>query len=169
MDVTDNGPAPSAATASQQRSIQGISIGGLVAVVLAALCFIVVVIFAARRNQKKHYPLKHHPLEEYDDATYLKDDFDTTSHASRRALVFNEDDSIFSGLTSHGARGLDPPSSLANRPHQQDVHVCTSATCEVCEKRRQSSLQFIPAVMPSQSSGSLSRPRSFVATDTIQL
>jgi hypothetical protein len=169
MDVADNGPAPSAATATQQRSMEGITIGGLISVLLAALFCILVVLVAARRNQKNRYPLKHHPLEEYDDSTYLRDDVDAASRASRRALVFNDEDSIFSGLTSTGARGLDPPSSLANRPHQQDVHVCTSATCEICEKRRQSGLQFVPAVVPSNSSESLSRPRSFVATDTIQL
>jgi hypothetical protein len=176
MDVTDNGPAVAAATTSRQAPMSKVSIGGLVGVVLAALFLILVVLFAARRKQKNQYALKHHALDEYDDSTYLKDDFEATSVSSKRqAHIVNEDDSIFSGLTSHGAgksgrTGLDPPSSLlATRPYQRDVHVCTSATCEVCENRRQSGLQFIPAVMPSHSSDSLSRPRSFVAQDTVQL
>lgn len=172
LDVTDNGPAVSAATAARQGPIPGVSIGGLVGVVLAALLFIVVVVFAARRKQKSHRVLKHHALEEYDDETYLKEDFDagTQNSSPRRAHVINEDDSIFSGLSSYAQpRGLDPPTSLGNRFDQRDVHVCNSATCQVCEKRRQSGLQFIPAILPSHSSESIPRPRSFVTHDTVQL
>ena len=175
-DGDNGGGGGSAIIGSRDAPAQGVSIGGLVGVVLAALFLILVILFAARRKQKGNQALKHQKLEEYDDSTYLKDDFDnSTMYSPRRAHVMSEEDSVVTGLTNFTRKNpkvapavISYPNSILSKGHH-DVHVCSSATCEACEQRRQAGLQFIPAVMPSHSYDSVSPARSYVASNTVQL
>jgi len=136
--------------------------------------------------------------DDYDDSTYLKDDFDaTTAHMDafstpeRRTHIVGEADSIVSGWSdfsknnknrsgaskaagdsSPKLRSFEDMQVVTDRHVHNDVHVCSSATCEVCEQRRQDGLQFIPTGMPSHSIPSdecLLPPRDYVASDTVQL
>lgn len=174
MEVQSNGDT-SAIVAPSDKSMKGVTVGGLVGVAIAALFLIFVVVIAARRKQKRsyRYSYKHHQLDEYDDSTYLKDDVDTSSTRSLpRVHVLSDEDSAFTG-TNASPRNLglsvESVSALAGRHDHHDVHICSSATCEICEARRQTGPQFLPAILPSLSYDSISRTSGYVANNTVQL
>jgi len=179
------GPTVAGAQQAQPTRVT-LSAAAIVGVALAALFLILVMIFALRRKRRNEYPMKHHTLDDdYDDSTYLKDDYDSNSSAAmstpdRKIRIVGEDDSLFSGLSDFQAdatstprmRTFDDFGALSRNTVQQDVHVCSSATCEVCERRRQSGLQFIPVGMPSHSHESIqtdSSSRNYMAGDTVNL
>jgi hypothetical protein len=88
----------------------------------------------------------------------------TTSNLSRdykprKIHVVGESDSILSRSTGHskdggsddvdsvlGPYGAGPLAHIGRK--YGDVHVCSSATCELCEQRRQEGLQFPPKGTP---------------------
>jgi hypothetical protein len=164
---------------------KGLSAGGLVGIVLGALILLLfMLLFAARRRRRDDddRSLKHQKLED------LADDMEvatnsTGSMSPRRTHVVGEDDSMMSGWTGYtpersGERKKNPyyfnqgmDHSLSEQYSNQDVHLCSSATCEQCELRRQAGLQFVPTGMPNHTNtpypGDASR--DYVATDTVQL
>lgn len=199
MQIFTNSPGGGSVSAVQQNPTvtSKISPGAVVGVVLAALVALILVLFTIRERQKNDYLSKHHQLDEHDDSTYLKDDFDGSVHNSsdgglsspvsltdRKHHVLGEDDSLLSGWTGisrdpnryHEDEGprlrsfneLDVPS---DRHVHGDVHVCSSATCEICERRRQAGVQFVPTGLNSYSHESLPSDgsREYMATDTVHL
>lgn len=101
----------------------------------------------------------------------------------RLAHIVGEDNSILSswsyyndkekskGELDHYDLSKDPRSGLARIANGNNVHKCSSATCEICEAQRQSGLQFVPVAMPGYSHESLPEEsqRVYLAEDTVQL
>jgi hypothetical protein len=156
--TTGSGGVSPATMTSQKNSI---SSGGIAGIAFAGLSLALVAILVVRQSQRKVYS-KNRSMGGLEDETYLKDDFDgslspCTQSPSRREVVIGEGDSAFSTCGGYG-----PDQTAENFPSLRlygkgwdhgptDVHMCSSATCDVCEGRRQGGLQFIPSGMPSQS------------------
>lgn len=154
--------------------------------------------YVTRHHSLDDYDDSTYLKDDYDGRTHTKSDgFSGGSSSSgspgrfgaspRKTHVVGEADSIMSEWTGftpdRGARtsalGSSPPvirtfeefDPLQTYPGQ-DVHHCSSATCEVCELNRQAGLQFIPTGMPSHSHESFtgsSSSRDYVASDTVKL
>lgn len=77
------GDGVSAVQGDQFQPTTRISSAAVVGVALAALALLLVILFAARSKQRERYIEKHHSLdEEFDDETYLKDDYEKSSFKS---------------------------------------------------------------------------------------
>ena len=141
---------------------------GYLTLAAAALVLVLLAVMLARRRRREEM-VKHVELgEDDDDETYLRDMESNGSSPDRLARVVGEDDSIQTGWTGGATDAYF--ANTESRPSHQDVHICSSATCEVCERNRQSGVQFIPSgtnmthpPMPPDS------PRQYSADDTVQL
>lgn len=175
----------------QGRSVEDdddLSAGGAVAVAMSALLILLLLLLFVRRRRQQHsYEVKHQELDDvYDDETYLRDAAEVSSDENnspdrekRISHVVGDGDSVITSWTGYtngqdsidGANGLLGARARANATKAQDVHKCSSATCEVCEYRRQAGLQFVPTFMPSHSNlrPPVDAEREYGATDTVQL
>jgi len=142
--------------------------------IAAALAFILLLILLIRRNRDDDQ-VSHVKLEEGDETFVREFETDASSpeYKDRNAHVVGEADSIFSGWTGYTKDGADQndqgiPGRLG---HQHgDVHVCSSATCEVCEQKRREGVQFIPTGTPPRLDGLPSgAAREYVSEDTVEL
>ena len=163
----------------------GMGVGGILGITLAGVVLVLLfMLLAVRRKRRDEYNLKHHTLVEVTDSdTYLQE---TDETSARNVHIVGETDSVFSGWTGYSSasrfnnnntiRGSDQGSGNYGDEHldrqspTQNVHQCSSATCEVCEHQRQQGLQFLPT-MPSHSHDVLLRTdtRDYLATDTVEL
>jgi hypothetical protein len=134
--------------------------------------------------------------DDYDRSSYKSDLEGAASRSTipapfatppRQTHILGEADSLISswdGFTPTRPVQSDLPLARSQRdlqveagisePHAgQDVHKCSSATCEICEADRQAGLQFIPAGMPSHSYDreipSNSSSREYISKDTVDL
>ena len=164
----------------QERSVASdddVSAGVWVGVAAGCLAVVLLLLLLVRRRQASD-EVSHLKLEEdEDDETYLKDlasaDSSLKDYQTRNVHVVGEENSIVSGWTGYTPE--DPAESSGKLDHAHgDVHVCASATCEVCEQRRRQGLQFVPtagtatagagaSLLPSDAS------RDYVAEDTVEL
>jgi len=118
----------------------------------------------------------------------------------RVAHIVGEEDSVMTGWTGYSYRkesttspdkedekwspamvspsriskSRTPPrsnSGTASNSHNTDVHKCSSATCNICEKSRQKGIQFVPAPNVKELASALPRDaaREYVADDTVYL
>jgi len=179
-----SGGAITAIEADQAQADDKIGAGGFVTIAAAALVLLLVALMLVR-SKRRDEMVKHVSLED-DDDTYLKDIEQESNHSSASLnrlanLVGDDADSVRSGWTGasthfrNAGQSLDAMySNTESRPSHQDVHVCSSATCEVCERNRQSGVQFIPsgASLPSQPPLPPlppDAPRQYAADDTVTL
>ena len=164
---------------------------GTSAIVIAGVLVLLFFALFVRRRNRDSYSMKHHSLD--DDGEVLEDDtfFDGASSPGsvlfdpnatpRKSHIVGEEDSIFSGWTGYdmAGRNLDDsydgprrggPRGVDEHAMTQDVHRCASATCEICELRRQAGIQFLPT-MPSHSGDSVpeNATRVYETRDTIAL
>lgn len=180
----------------QEPDDKGLGAGGFVAVAGTGLILILFLLLFVRRRHSDEYSLKHRQLEDMDmddDDTYLKDiDGDTNTsppgsvYDNRNTYIVGEDESIMTGWTGNngnstlgGDDNYDPglqrqrplyeDYDLAGVYGHRDVHQCSSAMCNVCERQRRSGLQFIPSGMPSHSSLPDNVTRTYHSSDTVQL
>ena len=159
----------------------GINAGFAVGIAAAGLAFLLILILLIKRNNDND-EVSHLKLEEdANDETFIRE-FETTAsnmsrdYETRNVHVVGEADSIISGWTGFNSREgmraheeLEMPLGKLAHP-QGDVHVCSSATCDVCEKRRQQFVQFIPTGTPPRPSSLPSdASREYVAEDTVEL
>lgn len=157
------------------------SAGTIVGATAGALALLLLLMFLAKRN-KDSDEVSHLKFVD-DDETYVNEfegkggDSDTDSQGNRRVHVVGESDSVMSGWTGYSvdedsiASGGDDSGKLGH--HLGDVHICSSATCELCEKRRQMGVTFIKTSAPPMPERSPSIPRDatreYVAEDVVAL
>jgi hypothetical protein len=163
---------------------KAVSAGGYVGIVAGGLAMMLLLILLVRRRNGED-EVSHLKLEEDGDPTFIRELETTGSSPSReyntrKTHVVGETDSIFSGWTGYSKEGgsgdddsiLGPyggPTGRLGRQHG-DVHVCSSATCEVCEKRRQEGLAFVPTSSPPRPQVlPLDASREYLADDTVEL
>ena len=168
---------------NQNAAARGLSVPGIVGAAAGALAFVLLILLLVRRRRNQE-EVSHLKLEEEGEDTFIRE-FETTAsspsrdgspYKSKKAHVVGEEDSIFSGWTGYTKRGGNEGQGedmevegVLGMTHG-DVHVCSSATCEVCERRRQQGVQFVPTGTPP-------RPptlphdaaRDYVAEDTVEL
>lgn len=169
-----------------QSTEERVKTPGYIAMGAAVGIILLLLLLVARRRREYYAATKHkHFVGEEDDdtETYLKDSdedsFEQTEH--RTAHIVGEADSVFSGWSGftkdqrRGNEGLYPEGyndSLDESYENQDVHQCSSATCELCERKRRAGvtgLQFVPASMPSHSSNGHNETRHYMTEDTVAL
>jgi hypothetical protein len=177
----DNGPV-AGAQAQQISDDEGIGPGGFIAVAGGGLLIVLFSLLFVRQRRNDEYPLKHHQLEDMgDDDTYLND-IDGRSNPSSpgdRAFIVGDEDTIMSGWSYTKNGGDDSVLQMERPPNvydglgglygSQNVHKCSSATCDICEHQRQSGLQFIPSGMPSHTSLPVDLSRDYLSSDTVDL
>jgi hypothetical protein len=112
-------------------------------------------------------------LEEDGEDTLLREYASTGSYPSqegnyesRNVHVVGETDSLYSGWTGYTKNGRSGEDADG---YNGDVHKCSSATCEVCEQRRQQGVQFIPTSIPMRLQLPYDTEREYIADDTVQL
>jgi hypothetical protein len=184
---TDDNPAVAGAQAQQTPDDEGIGAGGFVAVAGGGLLIVLFSLLFVRQRRNDEYPLKHHQLEDtMDDDTYLKDiDGQSGSsspgsvHDNQRAFIIGDEDTIMSGWSYTKNGGDDSVLQMERPPNtnqygglgglygSQNVHKCSSALCDICERERQSGLQFIPSAMPSHTSLPADSSRDYLSSDTV--
>lgn len=139
---------------------------GYLTIAAAALVLLLLAVMLIRRKRRDEM-VKHVELGD-DDETYLRDMESNNSSPDRLARVVGEDDSLQSGKSNFPTDGYF--ANTESRPSNQDVHICSSATCEVCERSRQAGVQFVPSGAnlshPPMPPGS---PREYAADDTVSL
>lgn len=134
-DDDDDGGGAVVPIVVESRSTEpsGIGAGAISGIVLAALALLALLAFLAlRRRRNRHDDNNKVPIND----TLLDDS----------AQV--EDDSRFGMYPEGQSEGM----ILGNRSLYQDVHKCSSATCKLCERKR-NGLQFLPtrpAPIPEQ-------------------
>jgi hypothetical protein len=178
-------PTVGAAGAQTRESGNG-GLGAIGAMVIAAgaLALVLVFLLVAKKSRSKPNHLKHVQLDDgdFDDdaSTYMHDA--EVSSSPDRARVVDESDSVTTGWTMYNSNVnrsqdmLDDTdlniSGLSKNTGTNDVHKCSSATCEVCERERQSGLQFVPVSMPAHSSHERiphEADRSYISEDMVEL
>ena len=175
-EEASTGPDAAIAQNNVARSYRSRNIIGAAAGLLTLLLLIVLL---ARRRRSSSDEVSHLKLDDEGDETFIRE-FDSTTddspYKSRRAHVVGEEDSIFSGWTGYTKGGGSDDGSRREgfEPHlgraHGDVHVCSSATCEVCERRRQQGLQFIPTGAPPRPQTlPIDAEREYFADDTVDL
>ena len=149
----------------------GSDAGKIVGATAGALALLMLIMFLAKRNRDDE--VSHLKFE--DDDTYV-DEFEGPGKG-RRAHVVGEADSVmsgWSGYTMDDEYSQDDSDNGKLGHTKGDVHMCSSATCEVCERRRQQGVVFVktnsiastpsrPSSIPSDAS------RDYVAEDVVML
>jgi hypothetical protein len=133
--IADRGVVPIVAATSKSEEGGGLGAGGAVGIAMAGLFFLGLLgaFFAMRRRRRS----KDDGVRALGEGDTMQDTFITEPKNNNS----HDDDSRF-GMYPHGRTdGM----VLGERSWNQDVHKCSSATCELCERRRKNRLQFVPA------------------------
>ena len=172
--VDINKPGGGAGVASKAvdgNNSTGSDAGKIVGATAGALALLMLIMFLAKRNRDDE--VSHLKFE--DDDTYVNE-FEGPGKG-RRAHVVGEADSVMSGWTGYSMDDeySQDDSDNGKLGHTKgDVHMCSAATCEVCERRRQQGVVFVktnsiastpsrPSSIPSDAS------RDYVAEDVVML
>lgn len=155
---------------------EGINAGTAVGIAAAGLAFLLLLILLIKRNNDSD-EVSHLKLEEDNEDTFIREFATTDSNPdyhTRNVHVVGEADSIFSGWTGYNSRDGADDDELEVLPGklghiQGDVHVCSSATCEVCERKRQQGVQFIPTGTPPRPHMPNDASREYISEDTVEL
>lgn len=148
-----------------------VNVATVIAATAGGLAFVLLLVLLVRRRQAED-EVSHLKLEEDEgEDTFIREFASTASSPSRdeayerrNVHVVGEADSIFSGWT-----GYTPREKSTEEDGYGDVHKCSSATCEVCEQRRQRGIQFIPTGSPARPQLPSDSSRDYVADDTVEL
>ena len=163
VELDSSGVAGIAAQEAQADDDSGIGVAGYMITAAACLLALLAIILFMHHNRREEM-IKHVELPD-DDDTFLRDIEGESDDGLAR--VVGDEDSAYTGFNS----GMDGYfAGMDSRPAHQDVHVCSSALCDVCERSRQAGVQFIPSAthmahanMPPDS------PREYSAGDTVAL
>lgn len=149
---------------------------GMLAVLL------LLVLFVRRRNRYDLETVSHLKLDDDEDDDTFYNGSETSNfqneYNTRDVHIIGEGDSVVSHWT--GYTGNEKPVYRDNiysdglmRGHSTDVHQCSSATCEICDKKRQAGVSFVSTRTASFPSRTPSLPsdasRDYIADDTVQL
>jgi hypothetical protein len=147
--------------------------GAYIGAAAGTLAFLLLLALLVRRNRSQD-DLSHLKLDEDDDDTFDQDGASDISpnpeYLGRDAHVVGEADSIYSHWTGYTGRRPGEVTGDYNGG-TTDVHHCSSATCEICEERRQMGVNFVsarsalskPPSLPSDAS------REYILEDTVEL
>lgn len=175
VSVTDTTPGTSGAEGQNYSVDDSVNVATVIGATAGGLALILLIVLLVRRRQESE-EVSHLKLEDEGDDTFIRE-FDTASNPShdgayepRNVHVVGEADSIFSGWTGYTPhqRGEEDMAGL-NAHERGDVHMCSSATCEVCERRRQQGIQFIPTGSPKRPQIPTNASRDYLAEDTVEL
>lgn len=167
-----NNRTPSNSEGEKLVQDDSVNVATVIGATAGGLAFLLLIVLLARRRTDAD-EVSHLKLNEDGEDTFIRE-FETTGsnpsgeegYETRNVHVVGEADSIFSGwtgYTQHGKSGeeTDVPES--------NVHKCSSATCEVCEARRQQGIQFIPTRSPTRPQIPSDASREYLADDTVEL
>eukprot|EP00980_Cylindrotheca_fusiformis_P012316 scaffold3015_cov122-Cylindrotheca_fusiformis.AAC.11 len=153
--------------------------GMIVGATAGALALLLLLMFLAKRNRDDDQ-VSHLKFVD-DDETFVQE-FESKNDSGgirdrRTAHVVGESDSVMSGWTGYSMDEEDfsQDSDRSGRLGHPtgDVHLCSSATCEVCERRRQMGVTFVKTSTPPVPSRPNSLPsdasREYVAEDVVAL
>ena len=157
-----------AAIAGQEAQAEDKSrIGAAAYLSIAAACLLLLLAIAMfMKRRRRDDMIKHVELAD-DDDTYLRDIEGESQGSDGLARVVGDEDSAYTGFDG----GMDGYfAGMDSRPAHQDVHVCSSALCDVCERSRQAGVQFIPsATHMARANMPPDEPREYSADDTVAL
>jgi hypothetical protein len=151
-----------------------VNVATVIGATAGGLAFVLLLVLLARRNRGDD-EVSHLKLEEDENDDAFVREFATTAsspsldgdYEARNVHVVGETDSIFSGWTGYTAR--EKSAEEMDMYDKGDVHKCSSATCEVCEQRRQQGIQFIPTGSPIRPQLPSDSSREYMADDTVEL
>lgn len=156
--------------------------GTIVGATAGGLALFLFLLLWAKRN-KNSDEVSHLKFVE-DDDTFVHEfegkngGFDSDSDAEgRRVHVIGESDSVMSGWTGYSVDedSVCPEADQSGKLGHAtgDVHMCSSATCEICERRRQMGVTFVKTSAPPMPERPPSVPsnatRDYVAEDVVAL
>lgn len=141
---------------SAAENDDGMAVAGIFGIVFAAAVLLALLaLLLQRRHRTTDHMLKH---RSFDDGGVDNTFIDVSPSLSL-------DDSRFSMYPEGKMEGM----LLGERALNQDVHKCSSATCELCEQRRQAGVQFLPTKAKSSRTRQKMEPRAYSAEDTVTL
>lgn len=160
-----------------------IAAGTIIGIVAAGLAFILLLVLLIRRRQEGDEPSHYKLDDDENEATFIREfqtdpSSDGSPYRNRNVHVVGEGDSIISGWTGFTKQGHaievdDDANNPGKLGHAHgDVHLCSSATCEVCELKRRNGVQFQPTgTPPPQTSTHLpsDASREYISEDTVEL
>lgn len=173
--TNDVNSATGSRQSTQNNSIAAGPFIGAATGMLAVL--LLLVLFVRRRNRYDQENVSHLKLDDDED----DDTFYNGSEASnfqneyntRDVHIVGEGDSVVSHWTGYTGNEKPVYRDGIMRNKYTDVHQCSSATCEICDKKRQAGVSFISTRTASFPSRSPSLPsdasRDYMADDTVQL
>jgi hypothetical protein len=152
-----------------------------IAAAAGALALLLLIILFVRRSKRNNEDeVSHLKLEDDGDETFIAEiESDAGSpkreYESRDIHVVGEADSVISHWTGYTKRPLDDtfeedPATGRLGHVSTDVHQCSSATCDVCERNRQRGVTFLSTESPSHPRSIPSdASREYAASDTVSL
>lgn len=166
LDGTDGDAAASPTGVTQASNERGIESGGKVGIALAGLLVLLLLLLFCFRRKRKADMLKHKQLEQYDgDKTFISG----SNNGSPNRGEYKDDDSFMDSRYGMYPEGQSEGMVLGAKSINQDVHKCSSATCKLCEARRQGGLQFLPITGPVKVSNFTHSVREYDTDDTVNL
>ena len=163
-------------SSSDDKDLTGAGIFGIVLLFLVLLAFLL--FFIHRRRRRNNDRRRLAKLDQND--TFMIDDGNTGSPGR----FSDGDDSMIDSRYGMYPEGQTEGMILGSRKPNQDVHKCSSATCNLCEARRQSNITFLPTTnggilgirplvhadaQPPTSDASKTTSRSYEVEDTVVL
>lgn len=167
-----NNRSPSNAESDQLVADDSVNVATVIGATAGGLAFLLLIVLLARRRTEAD-EVSHLKLNEDGEDTFIRE-FETTGsnpsgdegYETRNVHVVGEADSIFSGWTGYTQHNK---SGEGTDGLESNVHKCSSATCEVCEARRQQGIQFIPTHSPARPHIPSDASREYLADDTVEL
>ena len=160
---------PTNAEGDQLVADDSVSVATVIGATAGGLAFLLLIVLLVRRRTDSD-EVTHSKLDEDEDDTFIKEFESNPSgdegYETRNVHVVGEADSIFSGWTGYTNHGKSRDEMDAR---ESNVHKCSSATCEVCEARRQQGIQFIPTHSPGRPKIPSDASREYLADDTVEL
>jgi hypothetical protein len=126
-------------SSSNDKDLTGAGIFGIVMLFLVLLAFLV---FFMHRRRRRNYDRRRLAKLGQND-TFMIDDANNSPNSPGR--FSDGDDSMIDSRYGMYPEGQTEGMILGSRQMNQDVHKCSSATCNLCESRRQANISFLPA------------------------
>lgn len=124
-------------SSSNDKDLTGAGVFGIVMLFLILLAFLAFFMHRRKRNNDRRRSAK---LDQ--NATFVIDDGNVSPNSPGR--FSDGDDSMIDSRYGMYPEGQTEGMILGSRKLSQDVHKCSSATCNLCESRRQSNISFLP-------------------------
>lgn len=164
---------------------ESVNVATVIGAAAGGLAMVLLLLLLVRRNNGDE-EISHMKLDdEGGEDTFIREfetndsksrgsDSDDQSYNRRTEHIVGEADSIFSGWTGYtpkkeGEIRRDNLRAGMNAHERGDVHKCSSATCEVCERRRQQGIKFIATGSPVRPQIPSDASREYMADDTVEL